>query len=157
MFRGRLRAPKRAHSRSLPPGQTTFPRLLRAQLQPFCPSPIPPPFLPFFLSPGDCAGNDQVALLAFSSHTPRLKSRRLGPVGVRNPSGGNGWLHRLPDGACPPPHFCQFSAGLPRICRFLHQSPFSLGRRQPPRLHGNPGSGGAPPQLPLELLRKTFS
>lgn len=88
MFRGRLSAPKRAHSRSRPPGQTTFPRLLRAQLQPFCPSPTPPPFLPFFLSPGDCAGNDQVTLLAFSSHTPRLKSRRLGPVDVRNPLWG---------------------------------------------------------------------
>lgn len=50
--------------------------------------PPPPPFLPFFLSPGDYAGNDQVALLAFSSHTPRLKSRRLGPVDVRNPLWG---------------------------------------------------------------------
>lgn len=157
MFRGRLSAPKRAHSRSLPPGQTTFPRLLRAQLQPFCPSPT---HLRFY--PSSCPQG--IALVTIRSLSwPSLPTLPVSNPGVWAPStctilsGGNGWLHRLLDGACPPPHFCQFSAGLPRICRFLHQSPFSLGRRQPPRLHGNPGSGGAPPRLPLELLRKTFS
>lgn len=68
---------------------------------------------------------------------PPLPALPASEPGVHAPStcasfsGGNEQQRRLPNRACPPPRFPQFFMDLPGISRVLHQSPLSLGRRQP--------------------------
>lgn len=131
---GPLRAPTHAHSPTAPsPDGPCLPEC--STHQPECHLALPPPSPPF--PPSTRSPRGSVVPTIRSHARPPLPALPASDPGVHAPptcasfSGGNGRQRRLPNRACPPPRFPQFFMGVPGISRVLHQSPLSLGRRQP--------------------------